>query len=188
MSKEIKRKVEAKLYIPLTDLHGIQGELKTMTRESFEDLKETILNDGITFAFHVWKNPETNLWMIIDGHGRCELLRHLVNVEGYICPDIPCAEIQADTFRDAKKLVLNSTAVYHQTTKQGLYEFISDIGMSVDDLKKFKIPEINFDSFKAEFYSNIDVPIEEPQEKEGPKKKDFTPINCPNCGVLIENG
>lgn len=164
----------APLRIPFTDLNAIQGEFKIMTDVNYARLKRTLVEDGITFVFHVWygaqEEGETPRWWIIDGHGRRKGIGRMVEEEGWRCPDLPCVEIKAPSFKAAKKLVLNSTARFHTPTEEGLYELMSDLNLSFDEVKNnFDVPEIDFNAFKVGYF---DEPGE-PTEPAEPKKVEF---------------
>lgn len=166
MEKELKVRVAGKLHLPYTALRGIQGSLKEMSKSRFESLKKTLIDDGITFVWHVWREPGNadSPWYIIDGHGRTLTVKHLVEVDGYKCPDLPCAEIYAETYQQAKKLVLNSSAVYNQITQQGLYEYVTDLDMPLDNLEDYELPGIDWDAFRAEYF-------EEKKEESVPEQR-----------------
>ncbi len=76
MEKTIRVTCDTKLNIPLDELHEIQGELKTMSVESYLKFSKLVEKKGIWFASHVWKEPcEINgkksfRWNLVDGTGR----------------------------------------------------------------------------------------------------------------------
>lgn len=161
MEKTIRITCDTKLHIPLSELNDIQGKLKEMTKESFVKLRKWILTDGFNFPIFVWKELELkngkNLsrWLIIDGHGRKHVVNYLVTEEGYTCPPLPCVEIEAGNYLEAKRKVLNVSSSYNSMTSQGLYEFMSDVGLGIEGLEEgFSFPEINIDKFAVEFFED----------------------------------
>lgn len=171
MKQAIQVKVDTKLQIPLHQLHGIQDALKMMTKENFTKFKNEMIENGITFTLHVWKqkvsvNGNTAIkWWIVDGHGRHAILKWL-SENDYIVPDLPCTETLADSYEEAKKRVLAASSVYHQTTKEGLYEFQSSLGIDVAALESFSIPGISWPEYKVEFFDQV------PTVEEGAVEKD----------------
>jgi len=129
----IRVTVEGKFNLPLNQLTGIQGNLKHFASiEKKAKCRRTLIKDGISFVFHVWKElaevdgKAVIRWRIIDGHGRQKVLKELEE-EGWEVPEVPCAEIIADSYETAKLLVLNSSSEYHSVTQEGLVDFLSDI-------------------------------------------------------------
>lgn len=151
MAKKLVLACDTKLKLPFSKLNGIQGALKAMAEEDFEVIKNSFLKDGIDFSWTVWKDKKGK-WWVIDGHGRLELVKKLAE-EGYEIPSLPCVETYAKSFEEAKLKVLRSSSVYHKTTKQGLYEFMSGAGLKFDDILQFRIPEISIPEFKMEYFS-----------------------------------
>lgn len=162
MKQAIQVKVDTKLQIPLHQLHGIQDALKMMTKENFTKFKQEMIDNGITFTLHVWKqkvvvNGNTAIkWWIVDGHGRHAILKWL-SENDYEVPDLPCTETLADTYEEAKKRVLAASSVYHQTTKEGLYEFQNSLGIDAETLERFAIPGISWPEYKVEFFDDPKV-------------------------------
>jgi hypothetical protein len=179
------------LRIPLDELNVLQGKLKEMSVENYEKFRKIILEDGINFALHVWKELDGTKkkpcvkWWLIDGTGRKHLLTKLRDMDGYDIPPLPCVEIHAVNYEAAKKQVLSASSSFHRTTHQGLYEFIEDLALPVAELEKYDLPSINLPKFKAEFY-------EEPEPAEGATELDkgtFTKFSqqCPKCGFSFDS-
>lgn len=175
MAKQIRITCDTKLRIPYNQLHGIQGGLKILTAENFEKLRKQILREGVTFAIHVWKQVSKSKgktvvkWWIVDGHGRHIVITTLIEKDGYSCAPLPCVEIEAKSFEDAKRKVLAASSSYHSMTKDGLYEFMSGSGITIEQLEEYTLPEIDFQEFKMEFY---DSP-EKASEKDGKETVTF---------------
>lgn len=144
---EIKIACETKLYLPLENLKPFQGSLKDHGNK--EKLKKQILDQGFAAPIFVWKND--GKYYILDGHGRCSALQDLKST-GYKIPDLPCVEIHAKTKREAKKKLLSYVSQFGKVTGAGLYEFINEAELTLEELDDFEIPEINLEDFKEEFF------------------------------------
>jgi hypothetical protein len=161
MNKKIPVRADTKLRIPFYELHELQGDLKEFPEDlDREKCKQEILKDGFTFPMAVWKDNSSDQikWYIVDGHGRKEIVKELVEQDGYEIDPLPCVEIFAETIDDAKKLILASSSIYHRTTEQGLYNFMSDTNISVDEfLDRYSIPELDTAEFQRNYFPD---PIE----------------------------
>lgn len=190
MPTKIQVTCKTSLNIPLDELHEIQGELKEMTEESYLKFRRLIEKRGIWFASHVWKEPlgkkdgkNAFRWCIVDGTGRRRALLK-IRADGCKIPPVPCVEIEAKNLKDAKAAVLASSSQFHNATPQGLYEFITDAGLTVDDLAEYEVSGIDHDKFLVEFF---DVPVSDQKQSEGAAELDkgtFTKFSqeCPRCG------
>lgn len=169
-SKQIAITCDTKLTVPPDQLHGIQDTLKILTRENFEKLRRQIISKGVNFALHVWKQTTkvkgkkvVKFW-VIDGHGRLAVIKHLVEMDGFQVGPLPCVEIQAANFNAAKEQVLAASSSYHTMTEQGLYEFQSGLGLTMEQLKEYTLPEIDLPNFEMQYFGQ---PEAEPEAGEG---------------------
>jgi hypothetical protein len=90
--------------------------------------------------------------------------------DGYHCPALPVNWVEAKDENEAKRKVLALTSQYGKMETQGLYEFISESDISVDDIEEsFHFPEIKLDDFRAEYYEDS---VPEP-ETEPPENKEW---------------
>ena len=165
--KKIPVLVKGNLDVRLSALKPIQGELKELSNEDFILLRTKILS-GIKFVFHVWKpDPSVSEYFIIDGHGRDNVLRHLVHNEQYEEPMIPCALVQAETLEEAKKLVLDSSSTFHRLRPEGLRNFMNELHLKPVDLENYRLLEVNLPIFTREYFpETIEKVGVEPEEKE----------------------
>jgi hypothetical protein len=161
----IRAACKAATNIPYNELHGIQGALRIMSKERFEELKSELITKGFRFALSVWQSPPDGKYYIVDGHGRHAVVKHLVE-HGYKADDLPCVYVEAASYEEAKKLVLPAISSYQQTTKEGLYEFISDLGIPFEELARYDIPGIDMDEFRVEFFDEPTVTAEDDPQKE----------------------
>ncbi len=139
------------LSLDLTEIDIFQGDLKTLSKVNFEKLRKEILETGYAFAMHVWQEPKSNRWKLVDGTQRFKTLTHLVTKEGYECDLLPVVPVAADDFKQAKRRVLQGTSQYGEMTGDGLYEFMSEAELGFDELDAFRLPDIDIEDFREEF-------------------------------------
>lgn len=161
--KTIRIACETKDSLPLESLEPFQGELKSLSKQSYAKLKKEILETGFAFPIYIWHSPE-NISFIIGGHQRVRTLKQMQQ-EGFLIPSIPVVKVHADDFQQAKRRIIQDVAQYGQLESQGLYEFMNDSNLGFDDLAdSFRLPDINLDSFKLEYFE--DPSVVEPQSDE----------------------
>jgi hypothetical protein len=185
MLKEIQVKCKGSMYLELEQLEVIQGDLKNLSKENYNKLRKQIIEQGFSAPFFIWRDdsgPKVK-YKIIDGTQRYRVLTELKRSEGYKIPKLPVAEIEAETEFEAKKKLLSFVAQYGELTSEGLFKFISDSNIDLPTLEDFRFPEINLDSFKAEFF---DMPLD--SDKEGAQELDESEFSefehkCPKCGL-----
>ena len=121
---------------------------------------------GFSFPIFVWMDSDGTHW-ILDGHQRVRTLNKK-RKEGYTVPDIPIADVEADSFEQAKKKLMAGVSSFGQVTSAGLYEFLKDNDWEIDYLSEsFSVPNIDMESFKDEFFDvnkpkKDDVPYDDP--------------------------
>jgi len=156
------------LSLDIAEIDEFQGELKSLSKENFEKLRKEILDTGYAFAMHVWQDPKTNRWKLVDGHQRFRTLTHLITKEGYACDLLPVVPVAADDYKQAKRRVLQGTSQYGEMTNDGLYEFMSEAELHFDELDAFRLPDIDIEDFKEEFE---DKPVGHSPEDDVPEVK-----------------
>jgi len=140
-------------YYDYKDLLPIQGNLKEVSKTAFEAIKKTILKRNFKIPIYVWEENEQKVY-ILDGHTR-RLVLLVLEKEGYVIPKIPCVVIPADSLSEAKELVLAITSSYGKIDGQGLYEFLNDVDIPIDEFKKeFMLEGIDNDKFIDEFFKD----------------------------------
>lgn len=149
---EIKITCDTKLHVPLENLLPFQGELKTLSEVNYQKLKKQILDEGFCAPVFVWKND--GKYFLCDGHQRTITLNKM-KAEGYKIPDVPAVEIQAKTKREAKKKLLSYVSQFGKVDKQGLYQYIIDAELGIEDMQEFEIPELNMEEFKEEYFDGL---------------------------------
>lgn len=164
--------------LPWKELTSFQGELKDLSEDSYNRLKNEILETGFSEPVSVWKSPDKKVY-ILNGHQRVRAVGAMEE-EGYEIPPLPVSFIQAKDKRQAKRKVLALTSQYGEMTKQGLYEFMNEAGLQIGEVESwFRFPEINLEEFKAEFFEDKEYDKDGSQEVDDLGEFD---VQCPRCG------
>ena len=145
--KTINIRCEAAEYIQLDDLTPLQGDLKSITKENFNKLKQSLITDGIPLGFHTWK--DNNKIHIVDGHTRRLALLALRD-EGYHIPALPCNPVVAKNKKEAAKVVLISNSRYAGMSQESISDFMIDFELDLSDLDNLDIPDLNMDDFELD--------------------------------------
>jgi DNA modification methylase len=133
--------------LDIEKLTPFQGALKSLSKDNYLKLKTQMLAEGFSFPIFVWQHEGSNF--IIDGHQRLNTLTKM-REEGYKVPPIPIASVKAPTYKAAKKKVLAAASVYGRVDEQGLYEFLNNAAIDIDELvEKFDLPHIDMEKFQA---------------------------------------
>lgn len=154
--KEIQIRCEGAATVELTDLNQFQGELKSLSVESYEKLKKEIVETGFAYPFNVWidKANDNEKLYILDGHQRFRTLSRLI-ADGWKVPKVPVNWVHADDYQQAKRRVLQGTSQYGKIQGQGLYEFMADAKMDIAELEaRFDLPDMKMIDFKLEFFDD----------------------------------
>ena len=121
--------------VKITEVIAFQGSLKKRTDADLNELKESLLNEGLMMPFAVWKHDDKNY--LLDGHVRKEVLMRMASEEPELLGiDWPCVYVEADTEADARKALLQITSSYGKITKQGYKQFCISI-------PEYRAPSIN---------------------------------------------
>jgi len=174
MSKPtINVRCEAAVNINLADLTQLQGDLKELSEGNFNKLKTSILKNGITFPFFVWRNEGVNY--ILDGTQRDRVLKKMA-IAGYEIPPLPCALIQAKDRAEAAEKILLISSQYGKMTNQSLQGFLAE-----NDLDFMKLQdELELPSIDLEYFRDADFqPASAAEQGQLDKKNSVT---CPECG------
>lgn len=159
MSKEIRITCVGAKQVQYTELKEFQGELKDLSKENYSKLKNEILTLGFTEPISVWED-QGNLW-ILNGHQRLRTIKQMVEEENYQCPGLPVSVVLAKDKEDASRKVLALTSQYGEITKEGLYKYSIEHGITPEEIEeRFRFPEINLNSWKMNFFE--DERVEEP--------------------------
>ena len=120
----------------LCEMSPFQGELKSRTAEQLEELKASLLTEGLLAPFFVWKGKlqsedRENNWLL-DGHARYAALMSICHDMGDNAlslhkQEFPVVYIEAASPDEAKKALLQITSDYGKITKKGAKEFCATI-------------------------------------------------------------
>ena len=174
MKPTIKITCKAALNLPLDMLVPLQGDLKRLSKASFEKLKRSILKHGITFPLFVWQNDGANY--IIDGTQRDRVLAKLAE-DGYEIGALPCALIEAADRKQAAEKILLISSQYGRMTEESLDKFLSVNDLSFLDLSdELDLPAIDDAYFRDPSAFNA------AGEDEQGRLDQKSPVTCPHCG------
>ena len=141
----------------IDEIKEFQGNLKDLSDQNFEKLKKEILELGFCEPISIWKGN------ICNGHQRLKVLKKMQE-DGYLIPKIPVNIIKAKDKKEAKKIVLALTSQYGQITEEGLFNFMQDADILLDEVKEsFNFNEIDMESFEDNFFNKT---TDEQNEKE----------------------
>lgn len=131
-------KCKTKDTVKLTECVPFQGNLKKRTPQDIDELKQSLLREGLLMPFAVWVHDDKKY--LLDGHGRKEALVQLaVEDANLLTIDWPCIYVEAETEDDARKALLQITSSYGKITKIGAKQFTVSIPDYVaPSIAKFK--------------------------------------------------
>ncbi len=156
--EQVLNKIGELVYKPLESVKSFQGELKELTKESYEKLKTSFLRHGNIAPIFTWKDN------ILDGHQRIKTLLKIKEEGTVNIPDkVPCVEIKAKDKKQAKRFLLQYISQQGHVTEEGLYEYLHSAGLEADlpELKmELDIPGMDLDGFEEGWFKEgeIDLP------------------------------
>ena len=139
------------LRVSLDEIEEFQGNLKSLGTREYEKLRQSIVEKGFIAPLFVWRNGSTR-WKLLDGHQRVRLLRQ----EGWT-PEggLPVVPIEADDEKDAKEKLLAIVGRYGRIDGQGLYEFVSEVGIDLEDWQVPDLPDIDMEAWLNDFVRDL---------------------------------
>lgn len=160
---EIRVECEGAATVPYTKLQPLQGNLKTLSKEAYSKLKNSIVKYGFSFPFFAWKDKEGTLW-IEDGHHRQLVIAKMVADENYKCPALPVSYVHAKDKKEAMRKLLALNSRFAKITDDGLYEYMHDAEITMDELDiEFDLPDIDTKRFEAEYFKSDIIEDEVPE-------------------------
>jgi len=188
-SKIIRIECQGAGLMPLEEMIEFQGDLKAMSEEAMQQLKNEMIENGFNSPIHIWKPVKGKKRYILDGHQRCRALASLRD-DGYKIPkSLPIDYIKAKDIKQAKHILLSRVSQYGKTTPGGLYEFMMDTNMEIEEIKSsFTIPEIDIPKFEIDFLG-----MPKPKESQGSTEIDDKTYSnlmhtCPRCAFKFGKG
>ncbi len=143
------------------------GNLKQLDEDKTQRLINSLSIQDFVAPFYVWFEEKTGTTWILDGCHREKIL-HLAELQGkFTAPDeLTAIYIDCKSRKEAAELVLVYSAVYAQTTKQGLFEFAAENAIDITAIESIAaIPMIEAAEFEEEHPDAAGLNSEE-QEKE----------------------
>lgn len=138
--KEIVLKCSGEEYYDIDDLVPFQKKLKSIDKDKFKDLKDSIIKDGLPLGFHIWKDK--GVIYIMDGHHR-QLVLKACRSEGYLVPKVPCSNVIAKNKKEAAKNILIANSKYAKITDESLSDYMIEFELQLEDLEYLDFPELN---------------------------------------------
>ena len=176
--KQIKIKCKAAITLRLDQLVPFQGELKSLSEDSFNKLKKSLLKYGVTFPFFVWQDGPT--YNILDGCQRERVLSVLKD-EGYLIPLLPAVLVEAANATEAREKILLASSQNGEITQESLYQFIHENKIDWDDISSM----VDFRVFGVDKFTDgwMREPDFEPTSEDDQSRLDQkSPLTCPQCG------
>lgn len=174
--KTIKINCESNKYLKLNEMHDFQGELKDLMEIDYKRLRKDIITNGFIDPFNVWQYE--GKWYILDGHQRHRTLTKMQNEEHFEEQEFPVTIVHAESYKQAKSIVLSLSSNFGSMSHQGLYEFMTGADLDFNSLNDYRLPEIDLDKFAEEF-GDLDK-----LTNESNKKSDSQPTELENMFIV----
>lgn len=148
--------------IELEDLKDFQGDLKSLSEPNYKRLKFSLVKYGFSFPFFVWNDKGTKY--VLDGHQRLKVLAAMKD-EGYKIPPLPVVFVDAKNRKEAKEKLLAATSRFGVIDHQGMYSYLVDAEISIEDLPQFDFADLHLENFMDYYKSANDKPTAEDRKK-----------------------
>ena len=168
--KTIKIACKGSGEISISLLTPLQGNLKTISKENLDKLKNEIITDGYSFPICIWEDPDKNKLFILDGHQRFAALNALKK-DGYSIPEIPIVMVEADSYEQAKHKLLAAASQYGKPNLDGLQEFLADVSFDLPDLVASFDLSLDFDKLSFDMTEPKLVDVEGHKREIGGESK-----------------
>lgn len=112
-------------YIDIKDLTidpEFEGLLPVLTSEELENLENSILQYGMLDPIKIWQEPDTNKWIIIDGHNRYRILKKH-NIDWHYWQDYKIMG-ELETREDVKQWMLEQQLGRRNLSDAEKYEIV----------------------------------------------------------------
>lgn len=148
MTKTIKIRCKGSRTLPFQKLRAFQGNLKEMPKDKKQRLRASILKYGWIAPVFIWQHNGTS--DILDGHGRTAVLEELLE-EGYKISNVPIVDIKARTRKEAAEILISINSHYQTITEEGLKDFMTEYGLTLDDIENATLSDIDMEKFAISF-------------------------------------
>lgn len=144
---ELVSKITAQKPIKWRSLKWLQNSnLKDIPTDALGKLKKSLIENNFIQPFNVWEDSKGTIW-ILDGHHREKALKEL-EAEGYQIPEeLPANFVHCENKKDAAKLVLVYSSIYAKVSDNGLFDFLNDFDLKIDELAFVDLPNIDLDAW-----------------------------------------
>lgn len=143
--KEIVNRVGGQVELDISEIHNLQGELKSLHVNEFNKLKKSILEEGLIDPPNVWFDPNKKRWAVVGGHQRLFVLKAL-HMEGYHIGKIKCTAILADSHTKALEYVLLMSSTYGKMTDASVSDYFMDHNLDFERLSGvLDLPNVSLD-------------------------------------------
>jgi len=187
--KQIKIACKAAATAPLDDFVWFQDDLKFLSDDDYQKLKNEIVLHGFSDALTVWIDPDMNL-KLLDGHQRVLTLKRMRDEEDFHIPFIPYSVTEADSEKQAKEKLLSITGAYGKFSPMGVSRFLNSIDLpAMEAMGRFSLPGLDFETLPM--LKEVEVSAHERtvggDAKDGAKEIDSDSFSdfahtCPKCG------
>lgn len=185
VEKRIRIACEGAASLPWVDVVPFQGKLKILHREQFDKLRGQILNTGFSAPLIIWRNDGKNFLM--DGHQRLIVIKHLVQKEGYDCPPLPVAWVQAANMQEAYRKCLSIASQYGRVDKEGLKEFMVAGDLGPEAVDEFNFQEVDSEEFQEEYFGDPEAEPPDPTDTPPDTGPPEPAHKCPSCGHQFDD-
>lgn len=115
-------------YARLDELAIMQGELKSLSKKSFEKLCNSIIENKFCSPFHIWID-DSGRKNVLDGTQRLRALMKMKE-SGYELPEkFPIIEVTAKSQKDAAKKLIGLASTYGRITDESVSDFVIDFDL-----------------------------------------------------------
>lgn len=153
--------------VPLSRLHIIQDDLKSLSKENYKKLRNEIVAHGFCYAIHVWDDGEK--LCILDGTQRYRVVKEMCASEGYTIKGIPINYVEASNERDAVLRCLGGAGMYGTPEDEGLYALMIKHNITPKEIPNIELPGIELPSFEDNYFNDPEVEGED-EVPETPKE------------------
>jgi len=137
--------------VKIGDAIPVQGELKVLTQENYDKLKQSILSDGFYLPIFVWKH-DGEIYLL-DGHSRQKVMEK----EGWDV-EVPYVAVEAEDYDEARRKILYISSQYGVITEDGFNDFV--VG-----LEHLDISNIHFDALDYTLATDAFVDVNEEEDQ-----------------------
>lgn len=157
---EIKVSAREMKLVDIDALDPLQGNLKSLSKQRYQELKREIAETGFAFPLHVWKDGKRI--KIIGGHQRVRTLQ-VMREEGFKIPLIPAVFVDADDEKMARRRVLQDIMQFGEIESDGYYKFLHDSKFDPEEIQQivqtFEMPSFDNKKFVAEYFEPTQEPV-----------------------------